>query len=74
MIGRIYFTSESAYIDEPCETGAGTKIWHFCHTLKKARIGESCNFGQNCFVASDVFIGSNVKVQNNVSIYTGTII
>jgi UDP-2-acetamido-3-amino-2,3-dideoxy-glucuronate N-acetyltransferase len=74
MAEKGYFAHESAYIDEPCEIGAGTKIWHFSHIMKGARIGERCNFGQNCFVASDVVIGSNVKVQNNVSIYTGTII
>jgi UDP-2-acetamido-3-amino-2,3-dideoxy-glucuronate N-acetyltransferase len=74
MGNRIYYAHESVCIDEPCSIGAGTKIWHFSHIMKGARIGERCNFGQNCFVASDVVIGSNVKVQNNVSIYTGTII
>jgi UDP-2-acetamido-3-amino-2,3-dideoxy-glucuronate N-acetyltransferase len=69
-----YFIHESAYVDVPCEIGEGTKIWHFCHIQKNARIGRNCIFGQNCNVASDVIIGNNVKVQNNVSIYTGTII
>ena len=69
-----YFAHESAYVDEPCEIGAGTKIWHFCHVMPRAKIGKKCVFGQNCNVASDVVIGDNVKVQNNVSIYTGTII
>jgi len=65
---------QSAYVDEPCEIGAGTKIWHFSHILPGAKIGKNCIFGQNCQVANDVLIGSNVKVQNNVSIYTGTVI
>lgn len=69
-----YFKHESAYVDEPCDIGDGTKIWHFCHIMKNARIGKNCIFGQNCFVANDVIIGSNVKVQNNVAIYTGTVI
>jgi UDP-2-acetamido-3-amino-2,3-dideoxy-glucuronate N-acetyltransferase len=69
-----YFVHESAYIDEPCEIGRGTKIWHFSHIMKNVKIGERCIFGQNVNVASGVIIGSNVKVQNNVSIYTGTII
>jgi UDP-2-acetamido-3-amino-2,3-dideoxy-glucuronate N-acetyltransferase len=69
-----YFKHESAYVDEPCEIGEGTKIWHFCHIQTGAKIGERCVFGQNCNVANDVVIGSNVKVQNNVSIYTATII
>ena len=69
-----YFKHESAYVDEPCEIGDGTKIWHFCHIQTGARIGRNCIFGQNCNVANDVVIGDNVKVQNNVSIYTGTVI
>ena len=69
-----YFVHESAYVDEPCEIGKGTKIWHFSHIMKDARIGENCIFGQNVHVASGVVIGNNVKIQNNVSIYTGVII
>lgn len=69
-----YFKHDSAYVDEPCEIGDGTKIWHFSHIQKGAKIGANCIFGQNCNVANDVVIGSNVKVQNNVSIYTGTTI
>jgi len=61
-------------IDDPCEIGAGTKIWHFCHVSKNVRLGKKCNLGQNVFVAPDVIIGDNVKIQNNVSVYTGTII
>lgn len=69
-----YFRHDSAYVDEPCDIGDGTKIWHFCHVQKNAKIGQNCIFGQNCFVAADAVIGNNVKVQNNVSIYTGTIV
>jgi UDP-2-acetamido-3-amino-2,3-dideoxy-glucuronate N-acetyltransferase len=69
-----YFVHESAYVDEPCEIGKGTKIWHFSHVMKDARIGENCILGQNVNVASGVIIGNNVKVQNNVSIYTGVVI
>ncbi|HEX8723398.1 MAG TPA: acyltransferase [Pyrinomonadaceae bacterium] len=71
MSERNYFVHESAYVDEPCEIGAGTKIWHFCHVSAGARLGERCILGQNVFVAGDVRIGSNVKIQNNVSVYTG---
>lgn len=69
-----YYEHPSSFVDKPCQIGAGTKIWHFCHVSKNAKVGERCTFGQNCFVAEGVVIGSNVKVQNNVSIYTGTII
>lgn len=66
-----YFVHESSYIDEDVEIGADTKIWHFCHIQKGARIGEKCSFGQNVNVANRVKIGNGVKVQNNVSIYEG---
>ena len=66
-----YFVHESSYVDQPCEIGAGTKIWHFCHVMQGAKIGERCSFGQNVNIDRNVVIGNNVKVQNNVSIYTG---
>lgn len=69
-----FFAHESAYVDDPCEIGEGTRIWHFCHIMKDCRIGKRCSFGQNVNVASDVVIGDNVKVQNNVSIYAGTVV
>jgi len=68
-----YFVHESSYIDEPCEIGEGTKIWHFSHIMQNCKIGERCNIGQNVVVSSSVVLGNNVKVQNNVSIYTGVI-
>jgi len=69
-----YFIHETACVDEGCEIGKGTKIWHFSHIMKDAKIGENCILGQNVYVASGVVIGNNVKIQNNVSIYTGAII
>jgi len=69
-----YFVHESAYVDQPCQIGKGTKIWHFCHVMKDAVIGEGCILGQNVCIASGVRIGNNVKIQNNVSVYTGTTI
>ena len=69
-----YFVHESSYVDEGAKVGAGTRIWHFCHVMPGAVIGEKCSFGQNCVVSSGVVVGNNVKVQNNVSIYEGTTI
>jgi UDP-2-acetamido-3-amino-2,3-dideoxy-glucuronate N-acetyltransferase len=69
-----YFAHESAYVDEPCEIGEGTKIWHFSHVLKGAKLGKNCVLGQNVSIANDVVVGNNVKMQNNVSVYTGTTI
>lgn len=66
-----YFAHPTACVDEPCEIGAGTKIWHFSHVMKDCKIGPNCNLGQNVNVAPGVHIGRNVKIQNNVSLYTG---
>jgi UDP-2-acetamido-3-amino-2,3-dideoxy-glucuronate N-acetyltransferase len=68
-----FYHHESAIIDAGAQIGAGTKIWHFCHIMPKAIIGQRCSLGQNVFVADDVRLGNNVKVQNNVSIYTGVV-
>lgn len=68
-----YFAHETAVIDENCEIGKGTKIWHFSHIMPNCKIGKNCNIGQNVVVSPDVILGNNVKVQNNVSIYTGVI-
>lgn len=68
-----YFAHETAVVDEGCEIGAGTKIWHFSHIMSNCKIGDGCNIGQNVVVSPGVTLGNNVKVQNNVSIYTGVI-
>jgi UDP-2-acetamido-3-amino-2,3-dideoxy-glucuronate N-acetyltransferase len=70
---NVYFAHPTAVIDDGCEIGAGTKIWHFSHIMPGCRIGENCNIGQNVVVSPQVVLGRNVKVQNNVSIYTGVI-
>ena len=68
-----YYAHSTAVVDEGCEIGADTKIWHFCHIMPNAKIGKNCNIGQNVVVSPAVVLGDNVKVQNNVSIYTGVI-
>jgi UDP-2-acetamido-3-amino-2,3-dideoxy-glucuronate N-acetyltransferase len=69
-----YFAHESAYIDDGCEIGRATKIWHFTHVMTGSVIGERCNIGQNVVIAPAVRIGNNVKIQNNVSVYTGVVL
>ena len=53
-----YFVHESSFVDEGCQIGKGTKIWHF-------------NIGQNVVISPNVVLGRNCKIQNNVSVYTG---
>jgi len=68
-----YYAHPTAFIDEGCVIGKGTKIWHFSHVMPNCKLGEGCNLGQNVVVSPDVVLGKNVKVQNNVSIYTGVV-
>jgi UDP-2-acetamido-3-amino-2,3-dideoxy-glucuronate N-acetyltransferase len=69
-----FYAHPSSFIDEGCDIGDGTKIWHFCHVMPRSRIGERCNIGQNVVISPDVIIGDNVKIQNNVSVYTGVVL
>jgi UDP-2-acetamido-3-amino-2,3-dideoxy-glucuronate N-acetyltransferase len=68
-----FFAHETAVIDDGCQIGEGTKIWHFSHIMPNCTIGNQCNIGQNVVVSPGVVLGNNVKIQNNVSLYTGVI-
>jgi len=65
------FVHPSSYVDQPCEIGGGTRIWHFSHIMKDCVIGPDCNIGQNVVISPGCRVGRNVKIQNNVSVYTG---
>lgn len=66
-----YIAHPTAVIDDGCQIGKGTRIWHFSHIMPGCVIGENCNIGQNVVISPEVVLGNNVKIQNNVSIYTG---
>jgi UDP-2-acetamido-3-amino-2,3-dideoxy-glucuronate N-acetyltransferase len=69
-----FYVHESSIIDEPCQIGRGTKIWHFCHVMPGVTIGEDCGLGQNTYIGNNVSIGNRVRIQNNVSVYDGVIL
>ena len=71
--GGGFYVHPSSIIDDDCQIGEGTKIWHFSHVMSGAVIGNNCNLGQNVVVSPKVILGNNVRVQNNVSIYEGVI-
>jgi UDP-2-acetamido-3-amino-2,3-dideoxy-glucuronate N-acetyltransferase len=71
MMNNSYYVHPTAVVDEGCEIGSGTKIWHFSHIMPGCKLGENCNIGQNVVISPEVVLGRNVKVQNNVSLYTG---
>jgi len=51
MNNSIYFSHETAVIDENCSIGNNTKIWHFSHIMSNSTIGNGCNIGQNVVVS-----------------------
>lgn len=69
-----YYMHETAWADNGCEIGKGTKIWHFSHILKGTKIGKDCVIGQNVMIGPDVIVGDQCKIQNNVSLYKGVIL
>jgi UDP-2-acetamido-3-amino-2,3-dideoxy-glucuronate N-acetyltransferase len=69
-----YFCHESSFIDEGCDIGTETKIWHFSHLMKGAKIGKKVIIGQNVMISDDVVVGDRCKIQNNVSLYKGVIL
>jgi UDP-2-acetamido-3-amino-2,3-dideoxy-glucuronate N-acetyltransferase len=69
-----YFAHQSCYVDDGCQIGDDTKLWHFSHVMTGSTIGRGCNIGQNVVISPQVVIGDNVKIQNNVSVYTGVIL
>jgi UDP-2-acetamido-3-amino-2,3-dideoxy-glucuronate N-acetyltransferase len=69
-----FWAHPTAVVDQPAEIGEGTKIWHFCHVMAGARIGDRCSLGQNVFVGARAVLGAGCKVQNNVSLYDAVIL
>jgi UDP-2-acetamido-3-amino-2,3-dideoxy-glucuronate N-acetyltransferase len=68
-----YFKHDTAVVEEGCNIGDGTSIWHFTHLMSGCTVGSNCNIGQNVFIGPEVVLGNKVKVQNNVSVYTGVV-
>lgn len=66
-----HFAHPTAIVEDEVEIGDGTKLWHFVHVRRGARIGSSCILGKNVYIDAGVQVGSNVKIQNNVSVYHG---
>lgn len=69
--GGEIFVHETSIVEQPCQIGKGSKVWHFSHLMPEVIIGENCVIGQNIFIGSKVKIGNNVKLENNVSVFEG---
>src|SRR5215203_4410268 len=73
-MSRDFFVHASSAVDDGAVVGNGTRIWHFCHVMPGAKVGDNCNIGQNVFIDNNVTIGNGVKIQNNVSVYNGVVV
>ena len=68
-----YFVHPSSIIDEPVEIGAGTKIWHFCHVMSGAKIGNNVkvqnnvSIYDNIYIEDDVFCGPSMVFTNVIN-------
>ena len=70
-----YFVHESAYVDDGAVVGKGTKVWHFCHVMPGAVIGERSIIGAGALVTGHTIIppgslvlGSPAKVVKTLSL------
>jgi len=61
----------TALVEANVEVGADTKVWHYVHLRRGARIGSECILGKDVFVDLDVQIGNRCKLQNGVKVYHG---
>ena len=68
-----YYAHPTAVVESEM-IGEGTKIWHFAHVRRGAKIGMNCNIGKSVYIDTDAEIGCNVKIQNFVSVYKGVTI
>jgi UDP-2-acetamido-3-amino-2,3-dideoxy-glucuronate N-acetyltransferase len=64
----------TAVADPGAIIGDDTRVWHFCHLMPGAVLGNHCILGQNVFIDNNVRIGNRVKIQNNVSVYNAVTI
>ena len=77
---KSYFVHASSYVDDDVEIGEGTKIWHFCHIQKGAKIIDSVLMPnvtveegavvRNCIVAEGLEIpaGANIGTKDKIEL------
>lgn len=61
----------TAIVEEGAEIADGTRIWHFVHVRRGAKVGRGCNVGKDVYVDTGSEVGDGVKIQNFVSVYRG---
>jgi UDP-2-acetamido-3-amino-2,3-dideoxy-glucuronate N-acetyltransferase len=59
----------SADVDERCELGEGTVVWHLAQVREGACLGRGCVVGRGAYVGPGVRVGDSVKIQNYALVY-----
>lgn len=64
---------ETAWVDTPCQIGAGSAVMHFSHIMAHAMIGNGCHIAQHVTIYEGVLLGNQVKVMENARLNSGVI-
>lgn len=63
----------TAIVESGAHVAESATVWHFCHIMPHAEVGEGCSLGQNVVMMPHAKLGRGCRVQNNVSLYTGVV-
>ncbi len=68
------YVHATALIEDGATIGEASKIWHYVHVRRNARVGANCVIGRGVFIDEGVQVGNAVKIQNYVSVFHGVTI
>lgn len=74
MGNKKYFCHETAIVDDEAEIGEGTRIWQWCHIMKKSKVGAQCNIGENAFIEIDIEMSGDLTPQNKELVSTSDLV
>ena len=63
-----YFVHESAYVDQPCRIGKGTKIDNLVQVAHNVKIGKNVMIAGQCGIAGSSTIGDNTMMGGGAGI------
>jgi UDP-2-acetamido-3-amino-2,3-dideoxy-glucuronate N-acetyltransferase len=63
------FIHPTAVVEDGCEIGQGTKIWHNSQIQSGAHVGKNCTIGHNCFIGGRANLGNGVKLESNIDVW-----
>jgi acetyltransferase-like isoleucine patch superfamily enzyme len=61
----------TATVEEGAFIGESTRIYHYSHVRKGARLGAQCIVGGHVYIDSEVVVGNRCKIQSAALLYHG---